>query len=179
MDSVQIHDLRFELLFGSEEIHSAVENISEQLNTDLADKEVIFLVILNGSFLFAADIIRCIKMNCRITFMTLASYDGNKNSGKVKQLIGLHEELKDKTVVIIEDIVDSGNTLHFVVKQVEAMKPAEIKVATLLFKPDAYKYDYKIDYMGYKISNRFVVGYGLDYNGLGRNLNSIYTQTDI
>jgi len=178
MDSIKIHDSKFSLLFGSEKIQAAIDEMGKQLNNDLEGKEVVFLVILNGSFLFAADLIRRIKFHCRISFIKLASYEGTSNSGKIKKLIGLNEMLEDKTVVILEDIVDSGNTLDSIFKVVQPMKPAEVKIATLLLKPEAYEYSYKIDYVGFRISSQFVVGYGLDYDGFGRNLNGIYVLTE-
>jgi hypoxanthine phosphoribosyltransferase len=148
--------------------------MAAQMNHDLTGKDVIFLVILNGSFLFAADLLRQLELHCRISFLKLASYDGF-NSSSLKQLIGINEILEDKTVVIIEDIIDTGNTLDSVIHQVIEKKPAELRIATLLLKPEAYEYMHKIDYVGFRIPNQFVVGYGLDYNGFGRNLNCIYT----
>jgi hypoxanthine phosphoribosyltransferase len=177
-DSVRIHDKQFRILLKAEEIQKAVQAISRQLNADLQGEDVVFLAILNGSFLFAADLIRHIEFHCRISFVKVASYEGVSSSGSLKQLIGLNDILEDKTVVIVEDIVDSGNTLHSIMHEVQSQKPADLKVATLLLKPDAYEYSYKIDYVGFRIPNRFVVGYGLDYDGLGRNFDSIYAQVD-
>jgi hypoxanthine phosphoribosyltransferase len=178
MDHIRIHDRKFHILLGSKEIQTRIKKISEQLNTDLCGKDVVFLVILNGSFLFASDLIRQIRFHCRISFVKLASYEGTNSTGSVRQLIGLNEVLENKTVVIVEDIVDSGNTLSTVVDNLLGMHPADLKVVTLLLKPDAYEYNYRIDYVGFKIPNHFVVGYGLDYDGLGRNLNDIYSQTE-
>jgi len=178
MDSIMIHDKRFHLLFRAARIQSVIEKIGKQLNKDLAEKELVFLVILNGSFLFAADLIRRFKHPCRISFVKISSYEGTENSGSIKKLIGINEKLEDKTVIIMEDIVDSGNTLDVVIRELQSLKPAEIRIATLLLKPDAYEYSHKIDYVGFRIPNEFVVGYGLDYNGFGRNMNDIYIQEE-
>jgi hypoxanthine phosphoribosyltransferase len=178
MDSIKVHNRNFKLLIRTEKIQSAVLKLSKKINSDLAGKEVVFLAVLNGSFLFAADLIRLTKLDCRITFIKMASYEGMENTGKLTQLIGLEESLEDKTVVIVEDIVDSGNTLDTIIKELNRMKPASIKIATLLFKPDAYEYKHALDYVGFRIPDRFVVGYGLDYYGYGRNLDGIYSLSD-
>jgi hypoxanthine phosphoribosyltransferase len=174
MKSIKINDLIFDLYLDSDRIQAAVKKLAASMNHDLAGKEVVFLVILNGSFLFAADLIRQIDFNCRISFLKLSSYNGIKN-GEPRILIGLIENLKDKTVVIIEDIIDTGNTLDLVIRQIREEEPAELQIAALLMKHDAYEYTHKIDYVCFRIPNQFVVGYGLDYDGFGRNLNSIYT----
>jgi hypoxanthine phosphoribosyltransferase len=174
METIIIHDNTFQIYLESKKIQAAVEKIATQMNRDLNGKDVIFLVILNGSFLFAADLLRRLTINCRVSFLKLSSYEGFNNEG-LKQLIGINEILEDKTVVIIEDIIDTGSTLDLVINQIRERKPAELKVATLLLKPDAYEYAHKIEYVGFRINNQFVVGYGLDYDGFGRNLNSIYS----
>jgi hypoxanthine phosphoribosyltransferase len=178
MNSIKIHDKRFRLFLRSGKIQSGIVKIGKQLNKDLSGKEVVFLVILNGSFLFAAELIRQFKHPCRVSFLKLASYEGADNSGAVKKLIGHNDKLEDKTVIIIEDIVDSGNTLDSVIREVNSLKPAEVRIATLLLKPEAYEYLYKLDYVGFRIPNQFVVGFGLDYDGLGRNMNDIYILTE-
>lgn len=175
MNTITIHDRSFRIYLESEKIQAAIDKIAKQLNHELINKDVIFLVILNGSFLFAADLVRRLTINCRISFLKLASYEGFENGESVKQLIGLNEILEDKTVVIVEDIVDTGNTLDSIITQVKEKKPTEIKTVTLLLKPESYEFPYKIDFIGFRIPDQFVVGYGLDYDGLGRNLNSIYT----
>jgi len=145
------------------------------MNNDLRAKKVIFLGILNGSFMFAGDLFKKIDIDCQITFLKVASYVGTSSSGNVKRLIGLNEDIKDQVVVILEDIVDTGITLDNIIKQLKGYEPSEIRVATLLFKPEAYQKEIKIDYIGKEIPNDFIVGYGLDYNGFGRNLEDIYT----
>ena len=152
-----------------------IERIADEINSDLKDKAVVFVVILNGAFMFASDLYKLITLDSRISFLKLASYQGTTSSGQVKQLIGLNESLKDKTVVVVEDIVDTGHTLNSIIKQLKGFDPNDIKIASLLFKPDSFQYKYKIDYLGFSIPNDFIVGYGLDYDGFGRNLDSIYT----
>ena len=175
MESVTIHDKKFRLSISSDEIGKSVDTLAMQINTKLEGKEVVFIAVLNGSFMFASDLLKKIRFNCRISFVKFASYEGMESSGQLRQLVGINEELEGKTVVIIEDIVDSGNTLNKMIEEIRKFRPAEIKTIALLFKPDAYKYPHKIDYTGFRISNDFVVGYGLDYNGLGRNLDGIYS----
>jgi hypoxanthine phosphoribosyltransferase len=134
--------------------------------------------ILNGSFMFASDLYKEITIDSQITFLKLASYQGTGSTGTVKRLIGINEDIKDKTVVVIEDIVDTGNTLESIIKQLKGYEPKEIIFVTLLFKPDAYKKDFKIDYFAFEIPNDFIVGYGLDYNGYGRNIKDILVIND-
>ena len=148
--------------------------MAKEINHDLKDKDVVFIGILNGAFMFASDLFRKIKLDCQITFVKLASYTGDTSRGKVKQLIGLGEQIKGKTVVILEDIVDTGITLDTIIKQINGFEPEEILVVTLLFKPDAIKKAVDLDYVGIEIPNDFVIGYGLDFDGFGRNLPEIY-----
>lgn len=175
MKTVQILDKKFGVSIPASDIQLKIEGLAERINEDLKDKPVVFVVILNGAFMFASDLYKQISLDSRITFLKLASYQGTTSTGKVKQLIGLNENLKDKTIVIVEDIVDTGHTLHTIMKQLGAFEPSEIKIASFLFKPDSFQYDYKIDYIGFSIPNDFIIGYGLDYDGFGRNLDSIYT----
>ncbi len=175
MNNIKLLDKEFKLSISAEEIETAVIRVADSINKDLKDKDVIFLGILNGAFMFASDLLRHITFNCQISFLKLASYQGTSNSGTVKRLIGINENIANKTVVVIEDIVDSGITIDHIIKQLNGYEPAEIKIATLLLKPEAYRKEVKIDYVGIKIPNDFIVGYGLDYNGYGRNLQSIYS----
>lgn len=172
---VQVLDKRFSVSITSDEIQRSIEKLAQQINTDLAGKDVIFLGILNGCFMFAGDLFKHIELPCQITFLKLASYQGTSSSGNVKRLIGINENIEGKTVVILEDIIDTGNTLDSIIKQLKGYEPADIKVATLLYKPDAYKKSFAIDYAAFKIPNEFIIGYGLDYDGYGRNLKDIYT----
>lgn len=172
---VQVLDKMFKVSIPSEEIQQSIQRLARQINSDLKGKEVIFIGILNGCFMFAGDLFKHIDLECQITFLKLASYQGTSSSGNVKRLIGINENIEGKTVVIIEDIIDTGNTLDSIIKQLKGYEPAEIKVATLLYKPDAYEKTIPIDYMAFKIPNDFIIGYGLDYDGFGRNLKDIYT----
>ena len=178
MNVIKLLDKEFKLSITAEEISIATKSVADRINKDLNNKDVIFLGILNGAFMFASDLLRHITFNCQISFLKLASYQGTSNSGTVKRLIGINENIANKTVVIIEDIVDSGITIEQIIKQLNGYEPAEIKIASLLFKPEAYRKSIKIDYVGMEIPNDFIVGYGLDYNGYGRNLQNIYSITN-
>ncbi|MEN8120126.1 MAG: hypoxanthine phosphoribosyltransferase [Bacteroidota bacterium] len=171
---VKVLDKEFEVFIKHKQIQKAIEKVAENINNDLGEKDVIFLGILNGAFMFASDLYKNLTFNSQISFLKLASYSGTSSSGNVKRLIGVNEDLKDKTVVIIEDIIDTGITIDNIIKQLSGYEPAEIKIATFLFKPDAYQTNIPIDYIGMEIPNDFIIGYGLDYNGFGRNLKHIY-----
>ncbi len=175
MQEVKILDKEFSLSISEEEINTAVRAVAENINNDLKGKDVLFMGILNGSFMFASDLFKHITIDCQITFVKVASYQGTMSSGNVKRLIGINEDIKGKTVIIIEDIVDTGHTLDNIIRQLKGYEPEKILIATFLFKPDAYTKDIKIDYAGIEIPNDFIVGYGLDYDGYGRNLKQIYT----
>lgn len=175
MKNVTIIDIDFELFIPYEKIRSVVEEMAEKMNTDFKDKNPLFICILNGSFMFAAEIFKRISLlDAEISFIKLASYSGTNTTGTVKELIGLNEDLTGRVVVVLEDIVDSGITIAKTIEQIKAKNPAEIKIATLLLKPDALQTEVQLDYIGIEIPNDFIVGYGLDYNGRGRNLIDIY-----
>ncbi len=172
---IQVIDLTFETSIPEASVQAEVKRIATDMNRDLADKNPIFLGILNGAFMFASDLFKQITIPCQITFLKLASYEGTKTTGTVKQLIGINQDLKDRTIVILEDIVDTGITLDTIIRQLSGYQPKEILVATMLHKPDALKKEVSLDYVGFEIPTEFVLGYGLDYNGYGRNLPEIYT----
>ncbi|HMQ46973.1 MAG TPA: hypoxanthine phosphoribosyltransferase [Saprospiraceae bacterium] len=172
--TVKIHDLEFEPFLSKALIADRVQELGIQISTDYEGKMPLFLGILNGAFVFAADLIRACSIPCEVAFMRLASYDGLQSSGAVRTLVGLDSNIKDRHVIVVEDIVDSGRTLSHLMPQLQALQPASLALATLLFKPDALESAVDIDYLAFEIPNRFVVGYGLDYNGLGRNLPDIY-----
>jgi hypoxanthine phosphoribosyltransferase len=174
MKEINILDKTFRELITEQEINSRIDELAKQINSDLAGHDVVFLGILNGAFLFAADLYRRIKLESRISFIKLASYEGTSSSGSIRELIGWNEDIRNKTVVVVEDIVDTGNTLERVFGELVIRKASGIKIATMLYKPDAYKKDIFLDYVGFRIPNDFVVGYGLDYDGFGRNLPSVY-----
>jgi len=171
---IKIHDKHFAPFIKFEEIDRAVSQIADRMNKELHDKNPLFIAILNGSFMFASDLFHKLNFPCEITFVKLASYSGTKSTETVRQLIGFDEDLKGRNVVIIEDIIDSGLTIERVLQQLKEMGAADVKIATLLFKPNAFKAGYKIDYTGLEIPNDFIVGYGLDYNKHGRNFKDIY-----
>ena len=176
MDKIRIHDKEFELFIPADRIQDVVSDMAGKINNDLTGREVIFVGILNGAFMFAADLVRQIDLDCRITFLKLASYAGASSTGTVNRLIGINEEIHGLTVVILEDIVDTGVTLEESYQQLKDYSPGEIKVAALLLKPEAYVKKIPLDYVGIEIPNKFVVGYGLDYSGHARNLGDIYME---
>lgn len=179
MAKVKIHDKEFEIFISYEKIRSVIENMAEQMNADFKDKNPLFLCILNGSFMFAAEIFKRIELlDAEISFVKLASYAGTSSTGEIKELIGLNENLEGRTVVVLEDIVDTGITIANTIEQIKSKNPVDVKVATLLLKPDALQKPVQLDYIGIKIPNDFIVGYGLDYDGLGRNLIDIYKVID-
>jgi hypoxanthine phosphoribosyltransferase len=176
MKQVKIHDKTFGLFLPYEKIRATVEKMAERMNNDLAGKNPLFICILNGSFMFAAELFKRIDfVDSEISFVKLASYDGDQSSGKVKQLIGLNEKIEGRTVVVLEDIVDSGITIENIQEQLKKLKPEKVYIATLLLKPDALQKEVQLDYVGLEIPNDFIVGYGLDYDGHGRNLIDIYS----
>jgi hypoxanthine phosphoribosyltransferase len=174
MENVMVKDREFTISISSEEILEAVQKLADQMNTDLDGKNPLFLCVLNGSFIFAADLLKKINIDCGITFIKMASYQGTSSTGEVKTLLGLDSEIKERVIVIVEDIVDTGNTIVALLDQLKVFGPKEIKISTLLFKPDAYQQDVIIDYKALEVTNDFLVGYGLDYDGFGRNLEHIY-----
>lgn len=179
MKNVTIFDKDFELFIPYEKIRSIVEEMAEKMNNDFKDKNPLFICILNGSFMFAAEIFKRISLlDAEISFIKLASYSGTSTTGSVKELIGLNEDLTGRTVIVLEDIVDTGITIDKTIEQIRKTNPLDIKIATLLLKPEALQVKVKLDYVGIEIPNDFIVGYGLDYNGRGRNLIDIYKVTE-
>ena len=172
--NINVRDKEFSPFISYDEIESVIINIACRINDDMKSKDPVFLVILNGAFMFAADLFKHINIDCEISFVKLASYTGTQSSEKVKELIGLGEDIKGRTIVIVEDIIDTGITMASMLEQLWAKKVKEIRIATLLFKPDAFVKEFDIDYIGMKIPNDFIVGFGLDYNGHGRNYSDIY-----
>lgn len=175
MDTLKVLDKTFVNFIPHLRIQETIAKMAADLDRDLFDKNPLFLAVLNGSFIFAADLFKQIKMPARISFVKMASYSGTGSTGKVDQLIGIQEVITNQHIIVLEDIIDTGLTLTKLLDHVHSMQPASVKVATLLFKPDAFKASFKIDYLGIEIPNNFVVGYGLDYDGYGRNSKDIYT----
>lgn len=178
MDNIKVRDREFAVSIPEEKIKARVAEVAAQISHDLEGKRPLFLAVLNGSFVFAADLLRGIETPCEISFVRMASYEGTSSTGAVKQLIGLKEDIKDRTVVIVEDIIDSGLTMVHLLELLKEKQPADIKIAALLVKPGNLKVELDIPYCCFEIPNDFIVGYGLDYDGEGRNLPSIYTVTE-
>ncbi len=175
---IQIKDRFFKPYISREDIAAAVKRVATQMNEDLAGKNPLFLCVLNGAFIFAADLFRELTVDPEVTFIRMKSYAGMHSTGEIKQIYGLQEDITDRTVVIVEDIIDTGFTIRQLVKQLKEGNPREVKVATLLFKPESLQCDIKPDYVAIEIPPAFIVGYGLDYDEMGRNLKDIYVVTE-
>jgi hypoxanthine phosphoribosyltransferase len=172
---IQIDDKDFDLLLEYDQVKKRIRLIGIQLNVDYENRVPVFVGVLNGSFIFMADLMKEISISSEVTFVKVTSYEGTKSSGKIKEEIGLGVDLKGRDVVIVEDIIDTGNTLMHLLKEVKKHKPASINVCTLLIKPKLMKHTIEeLRYTGFEIPDGFVVGYGMDYKGLGRNLKDIY-----
>ena len=171
---ITIHDKTFTPFISQETIENRIAELATQINTDYEGRKPVFLVVLNGAFLFASELVKNIPLSCEITFVRLSSYSQTESTGKVRQIIGLEEKLTDRDVIIVEDIVDTGLTMHQLLQQIKDLGPSSVEIATLLHKPEAIKKPVDLRYVGFEIPNRFVVGYGLDYDGLGRNLDALY-----
>ena len=174
MELIKINDKTFEPYVSAEELNQIAERMASEVYQDLQESRPIFIAVLNGSFMFAADFLRHYKGECEISFVKMASYQGTQSTGKIHQLIGLSTPVEGRDVVILEDIIDTGNTLEEIYRLFENQKVKSFRIATLFFKPDAYKKDLKIDYVGKPIPNRFIVGYGLDFDEIARNLPQVY-----
>lgn len=175
---VTIHDKVFVPFIAKNEIDKHIASLAEKINADYAGKKPLLIGILNGSFIFAADLFRHLTIEAEISFIKLASYKGTSSTGKVVTAIGMEENLNDRHVILVEDIIDTGTTLHSFLPEMHNRQPASVKIATFLSKPDALQHDVKADYCAFEIANKFVVGYGLDYDGLGRNLPELYVLKD-
>jgi len=171
---IQVLDRKFQPYLKAEDIHEQITKLAARINEDYAGKRPLFIAILNGSFMFAADLFKELTIEAEICFIKLASYKGTKSTGNVITSIGLDMPLKDRHVLIIEDIVDTGKTLSEFLPQLQDQQPQSLKIAALLHKPEAMVYPLTIDYLGFSVPNKFLLGYGLDYDGLGRNLKEIY-----
>lgn len=174
MAVIQVHNKSFETYLSDETIQQRVKEMAAAINKDYSGKKPLFIAILNGSFMFAADLFKQLNIEAELCFIKLASYKGMKSSGKVVTSIGLEEDIFGKDVIIVEDIVDTGKTLHRFLPKLVHQQPKSLKIATLLHKSEATEYPLVLDYVGFSIPNKFVVGYGLDYDGLGRNLREIF-----
>lgn len=171
---IQLHDKHFVPFISTAEIDKAVARMAAQISEDMNDEVPVFVGVLNGAFMVVSDLMKHYSKTCEISFVKLSSYEGTSTTRDIKQLIGLNQDLSGRTVIIVEDIVDTGNTVVELKKMFESKNVKDLKIATLFFKPEAYTKDITLDYIGFKIPDKFIVGYGLDYDGLGRNLPEIY-----
>lgn len=178
MKEVTYHGLTFEPMITSDQIAARVEELGKQISADCAGKCPLFICVLTGAFPFASDLFRTVEGDAEIVFIRLKSYEGTASSGSVKEVLGLHEDIAGRTVIVVEDIIDTGHTMHNLLKYLNDKHPAELKVATLLFKPDALKRPVRPDYVGFEIPTKFIIGYGLDIDGKARNLRDIYVLKD-
>ena len=178
-DIIKLHDKKFKIMIPAEKIDEAVSAVAQRINEDYGDKETpLFVGVLNGSFMFTADLMKRITIPCEISFVKLASYQGVSSTGVIKEVIGINEDISDRTIVIVEDIVDTGLTMQRLLETLGTRGPKDIHIASLLVKPEKLKVDLNIEYVAMNIPNDFIVGYGLDYDGFGRNYPDIYTVVD-
>ena len=175
MSTVKIHDKTFKISYTEEQIRARVKAVADRINEDMAGKNPLFLAVLNGSFVFAADLMRMVNIPCEISFVKLASYQGTMSTGKIKEVIGINEDISGRTIIIVEDIVESGLTTKRMLETLGTRNPESVHICTLLLKPEKLTVDLDIDYVAMEIPNDFIVGYGLDYDQQGRNLRDIYT----
>ncbi|NQT77438.1 MAG: hypoxanthine phosphoribosyltransferase [Bacteroidetes bacterium] len=178
MNNITVRDKEFSLFLSAEDIDKGVEIIAEMINKDMEGRDPLFLCVLNGAFIFASDLLKKVTVDCEISFVKLSSYVGTQTTNTVRELIGLDQMLSGRTVVIVEDIIDTGITMAYTLEKLRKLGASDVRIATLLFKPEAFKKNYAIDYVGIVIPNDFIVGYGLDYDGHGRNYPDIYKIID-
>lgn len=171
---ITAHDLTFETYLDSQRIAQRVAELGKQIKKDYDGKRPLIISVLNGAFVFTADLVRAIDLECEVVFVRFSSYQGTSSSGEIKTVYGVDIPLEGRHVIVVEDIVDSGRTLNHFLKDLSAKKPASVRLAALLLKPDALKFPLRVDYLGFEIPDKFVIGYGLDYDELGRNLPDIY-----
>ena len=175
MEKIKIKDKEFLLSISEEDVMQAVHSVAEKMNEDLKNDNPLFICVLNGAFMFASDLMKHINFPCEITFIKLSSYEGIYSTGAVKEILGLNESVVGRNVVIIEDIVDTGVTMERILESLSSKGVKSVKIATFLQKPAALTRNIEVDYVGIKIPNEFIIGYGLDYDGYGRNMKAIYT----
>jgi len=174
VSGIKLYDKTFQLFLRSEFIQQTVKKMADRITLDLKDQNPVFISVLNGAFIFTADLMRHLHFNCHVSFVKLSTYRNDSSTGTYKELIGLNEDITGRTVVITEDIIDTGATITFILEKIKKNNPAEIRTAALFLKPEACRTDIHADYIGLEVPNDFIVGYGLDYNGLGRNFKDVY-----
>jgi hypoxanthine phosphoribosyltransferase len=175
VDVITVKDKKFSITIPYKDIISAVNEVANKINNDYKDKNPLFIIVLNGAFIFAADLLKRVNLSCELSFVKLSSYCGTSSTNCVREIIGLVEDIENRDVIVVEDIIDTGITMEGIINELRMKNPASVKIATLLFKPDAFTKTFDIDYICIEIPDRFIVGYGLDYDGYGRNLPDIYT----
>ena len=173
-NKIKLHDKTFRVLIPAEEIDKAVTRVAEQLNERYEGRTPIFLGVLSGSFLFLADLVRKVNFENQLAFVKISSYQGTESTGKVKQQLGVNFDIEGRDIIIVEDIIETGHSMNYLLDHLREKNPASISICTLFFKPEKFLYEYEVDYVALSIGNEFIVGYGLDYNQLGRNLKDIY-----
>ena len=175
MNSVKINDRSFRVSITETEIKNRIKSLAAEISADMEGKNPLFLAVLNGSFIFAADLMREMTIPCEISFVKLASYQGTTSTGKIQEVIGINENLTGRTVIIVEDIVESGQTMKRMIESLGTRNPASVQICTLFFKPDKLKEDLTLDYVAFRIPDDFIMGYGLDYDQAGRGLKDVYS----
>jgi len=178
MSEIRVKNKKFSLFLDESEILTGINRVAENIRRDLKEKDPLFICVLNGAFMFASDLIKQLDFPCELCFIRLKSYEGTKTEGKAKEVYGLIEDIKNRHVVILEDIIDTGYTMYELMENLSKREPASLRIATMLFKPEALQLAIRPDYVAIQIPNDFVVGYGLDYEGHGRNLRNIYKICD-
>lgn len=174
VERIKLLDRKFKTMIPAEEIDKAVQRVADQLNERYQGKTPIFLGVLSGAFLFLSDLVRKTTFDCRLAFVKISSYEGTQSTGSIKQHLGIDFDIEGKDIIIVEDIVETGHSMNYLIDYLKERNPASISICTLFFKPDKFLYEYEIDYVAMPIGNEFIVGYGLDYNQIGRNLKDIY-----
>lgn len=173
-DHISLHGKQFEPYLSAQQLAASIQQVADRLNQEYAGKQPLLVAVLNGSFMFAADLMKGLSIPCEITFVRVASYQGTSSTGTVQEVLGLTEELQGRHVIIVEDIVDTGHTMRMLLDTLGARQPASLEVATLFLKPECLQHELPIRYVGLSIPNDFIVGYGLDFDGLGRNYPDVY-----
>ncbi len=175
MSIIRVHDKEFDLYIPQDQIERAIKKVADNINRDMAGKNPpLFLVVLNGAFMFAAELFKSLELECEVSFVKLSSYSGTQSTNVVRELIGLDQPVAGRNIVLVEDIVDSGLTLNYTIDKLKKLEAKSVTIATMLFKPKAFRYNYEVEYVGIEIPNDFIIGYGLDYNEHARNLPDIY-----
>ncbi len=174
MSIIRVHDKEFDLYIPQDQIERAIKKVADNINRDMAGKNPLFLVVLNGAFMFAAELFKSLELECEVSFVKLSSYSGTQSTNVVRELIGLDQPVAGRNIVLVEDIVDSGLTLSYTIDKLKKLEAKSVTIATMLFKPKAFRYNYEVEYVGIEIPNDFIIGYGLDYNEHARNLPDIY-----